>query len=155
MLPLIAYALLASMVLCASADFYQFYAMNLRGSLFSGFLTLTGFLFAVKTFLIINMKKELYDTPTYQERYVAHLETNPNLKIYGPLRRLSRWLLCAVIASLITAVSQLSIGLIPHWATAAFCMAMALGTVGLLGYILYTLRNNLVQTQAAFCVRGF
>ena len=145
LLPLVSCAVLASVALYANADFYQFYATNLRGSLFSGFLTLTGFLFAVKTFLVINMKKELYDTPTYQERYAAHLETNKNIKIYGPLRNLSRWLLGAVVASLVTAVSQLSIGLIPHWTAAVFCMAAALSTVGLLGFILYTLRNNLAS----------
>src|SRR4051794_31887384 len=96
----------------ASAEdaFQQFYATNLRGSLFSGFLTLTGFLFTVKTFLVINMKKELYDTQAYRDRHEAYLSTNPDLKLYAPLRRLSRWLLAAVVSSLVTAVSQLTVG---------------------------------------------
>ncbi|MCK6586798.1 MAG: hypothetical protein L6Q76_04345, partial [Polyangiaceae bacterium] len=74
-------------------EFHEFYAHSMRGSLFTGFLTLSGFLFSVNTFIVVNMKKELYDHVSYFEKVTRLQGVNPNLTFYGPLRRLSRLLL--------------------------------------------------------------
>jgi hypothetical protein len=123
-------------------DFSHFFADKLRGSLFSGFLTLTGFLFAVKTFVVINMKKELYDTESYRARVWPDAPRDTPT-VYGPLRRLSTFLLVAVMLSMTTAVSQLTIGLIEQiWAT-VICLALAVATIILLAVILYVIKCNL------------
>jgi hypothetical protein len=44
----------------------RFYGENIRGSLFTGFLTLGGFLLSLKTFIIVKMKENVYD----DERYI-------------------------------------------------------------------------------------
>ena len=40
-----------------TVELVQFYVQNLRSSLFAGFLTLGGFLFSAKTFIVIKMKE--------------------------------------------------------------------------------------------------
>ena len=125
--------------------FWHFYATNLRASLFSGFLTLTGFLFAVKTFIVVSMKRELYDTDEYRSRVAARREFNKKVTVYGPLQRLSGLLFWSVIASLVTAASQLTVGLVPEWWAAGLCMLLALVTVLLLLCDLIVIRCNLNQ----------
>ena len=51
---------------------YDFYASNLRGSFFTGFLALGGFLMSAKTFIIVNMKKEVYDSAAIKQYYFLH-----------------------------------------------------------------------------------
>jgi hypothetical protein len=123
--------------------FWKFYAENMRGSLFSGFLTLTGFLFAVKTFIVINMKKEMYDTEAYRARVWQRRNFQSELTVYGPLRRLGRLLLFAVLLSVSTSVSQLTLGLIQAWWAAAICLTLAGATITLLVWILFLIRTNL------------
>ena len=91
------------------------------------------------------MKKELYDHADYKARVAARRELNRTLTVYGPLRRLSKLLFWSVIASLVTAVSQLSIGLWPDWWTAALCLIFALATVVLLLVDLILIRCNLTE----------
>jgi hypothetical protein len=52
--------------LAAKDGLTTFYIQNLRASLFSGFLTLAGFLFTIKTFLIIRLNQDIYGDKEYQ-----------------------------------------------------------------------------------------
>src|SRR5262245_14678867 len=133
-----------------ASDFYRFYASNLRGGLFTGFLTLSGFLFAVKTFIIVNMKKELYDTPNYRKRVRELRILNPALTVYGPLGRLSILLQGVLCAALCTSISQFTIGLIPHRLAAIFCLSLVAVTVGLLVWALIVIRANLSDLFTAW-----
>lgn len=121
----------------------QFYAANLRGSLFSGFLTLTGFLFAIKTFIVLNMKKEVYETAEYHVRVAEMRQVNPTLRIYGPLTRLSDFLFWSIVFSLVASVSQLTIGLIPAKWAVVVCLSAAVVAIGLLLASLLLIRMNL------------
>jgi hypothetical protein len=137
--------LLAISTTAPSADeFYNYYAANLRAAMFTGFFTLTGFLFAVKAFLVVNMKKELCDTPEYQKEVVAQRQLVPNLSFYGPLNRLSRLLLVVVLMSLLTSLLQFSLGLLVKttWA-AVVCLAAGGITAFLLTVVLLKVRSNL------------
>lgn len=129
--------------------FYAFYAANLRGSLFSGFLTLGSFLVAVNTFIVVNMKKELYDTAAYREQVQSRRQLSAangkpcRVTFFGPLRRLSGCLFWAIVFALLTAVSQLTIGLIPSRWTAAACIGLAALTILILLALLLIVRLNL------------
>jgi len=125
--------------------FQHFYAASLRASLFSGFLTLTGFLFTVKTFIVIHIKKEIYDTEGYLSRVTSRRLLNKNLSVYGPLQRLSSLLFWSVVVSLVTATSQLTIGLWPEWWAAALCICFAVATIVLLLTDLVIIRRNLTE----------
>jgi hypothetical protein len=123
--------------------FHEFYAANLRTGLFSGFLTLSGFLLAMKTLVVIQLRKELYDTKFYRGRVVKQREANASLSVYGPLRHFGRLLLAAVCLSLATAVSQFTLGLWRQSWAAAVCLGLAAATVVVLAIALAVLWSNL------------
>lgn len=128
--------------------FGEFYSINLRGSLFAGFLTLGGFLLSLKAFIIVNMKKEVYDTSEYQSKWreLKRLDNSGKLlSIYGPLEDLSTVLYYSILSCVFTAVSQLTIGLFGNLWTSIFCVWTAIVSVALLIWCLTIIRNNLLQ----------
>lgn len=126
--------------------FFTFYAQNLRSSLFSGFLTLGSFLVAVNTFVIVNLKKEVYDHPSYREYVYGIRRTRPGSKFYGALNRLSALLFWTIVLAVFTSVSQLTIGVIfrTRWA-AIVCLGSAAITIITLIVVLITIRLNLKE----------
>lgn len=111
------------------ASLELFYGEKLRASLFSGFMTMAGFLFAMKTFIVVNLNKEVYQHEEYQRRVDEMRDINPALDYFGPLRRLSRFLIVSVVSALFTAVAQLTIGLIEHRIAVLVCLSLAVITV--------------------------
>jgi hypothetical protein len=110
----------------------QFYADHLRSSLFSGFMTLAGFLFTVKSFLIARLQQDVYGDPDYQD-WIEDIgkKHTPSLTVYGSLKRLGRFLFLALCLSFATAVAQFTFGLVgQRWATwIALGMAIAAAIV--------------------------
>lgn len=142
----------------ATDHFLFAYQSGMRSSLFTGFLTLCGFLMSAKTFIVVQMKKEVYDKPGYQKVHKIQSRLPERRRrwwgrsgrpeggeagIYSPLQALSHWLLVNVVMSLFTSVSQFTVGFIPHWAAALFCVMIALTTVGVLARSLLHIRTNL------------
>jgi hypothetical protein len=122
---------------------YAFYDAKIRASMFSGFLGLGGFLLSLKTFIIVKMKEGLYDHARYRELVVERRQLTPELTFFGPLRRLGTLLFYAIVASLGTAVLQLTLGLHAQWWTAACCLAAGAFTVTLLLFSLLQIKRNL------------
>lgn len=130
------------------SDLYElvkFYGENLRGSLFGGFLTVGGFLFSLKTFIIIKMKENVYDHKSYKTRVEQQRELNKEISFYGPLKRLSHMLFASVLVSIITAVLQFTIGLIEHPIAVMVCIWSACFSIALLVSSLLVIKNNLDQ----------
>lgn len=120
-----------------------FYASNLRSPLFSGFLSLCGFLFALKTFILITMKKEVYDHPKYEEKIKQQRSAGINVTRYGSLNSFRFFLSLTVVVSLFTSVLQLSVGFIPHWIASLWCIAFAVYTLELLLVSIIAMWGNL------------
>jgi len=125
----IVYMTLVAAHVKAGIDIYAFYKTNMRSYFFMAFITMGGFLLSLKTFIVINIKKELYDCEQYKKRFAENKEINPELKLYGPLIRLGNFLIYCVIFSILTSISQLTIGIIPNSYASMFCIAMAGGTI--------------------------
>lgn len=123
--------------------FYELYATGMRGSMFSGFLTLSGFLLSAMTFIVVNMKKEVYDTDAYREGFARQWKLKPGMQFYGPLERLSRSLLWNVTLALATSVSQFTVGFYPSCYSALFCVGIAAVTIGYLAASVERVRRNL------------
>lgn len=100
-------------------EFTVFYADKLRGSLFSAFLTLSGFLFSVKTFLIVRLDADVYSQEDYQDWVLkVGRKYNPDITVYGSLRRLGRLLFWGVCLSFAASIAQLTVGLCERrWST--------------------------------------
>ena len=124
-------------------SFVEFYAASMRSAMFTGFLTLSGFLFSVNTFIVVNMKKELYEKALYLDRVADQQKENPRITVYGSLRKLSREMLWAVVAALVASSCQFTIGLVPAWPAVAVCLLAAVVAFILLARVLHHIRQNL------------
>ncbi len=129
-------------------DFTKFYGDKLRGSLFAGFLTLGGFLLSLKTFIVVNMKKEVFESPVYKKKWDEQkkLDTKNQMgKRYSPLRYLSGVLYAAIVSCLSTAVLQLTVGLVDSFLAALVCLWAVAVSLLLLAWALWLIRANLVR----------
>lgn len=127
---------------------HEFYAVSLRSSLFSGFLGLGGFLLSLKTFIVVKMKEGLYDHPGYRRRFaesVAVRSATPATSkgLYEPLGQLRALLFLSIVSSLLTAVLQLTIGLLDGVYVVAIAAASVAFTLALLAQALVEINANL------------
>lgn len=126
--------------------FGGFYGDRLRGSLFAGFLTLGGFLLSLKTFIVVNMKKEVFDTDDYLKEWQSQKKLDVRKGMgtrFDPLRELSRILFLAIASCVFTAVLQLTLGLAETWWAAAVCLWACAVSMVFLGRALWLIRVNL------------
>lgn len=122
------------------ADFYQ---KNMRSSLFAGFLTLGSFLLSLKTGIVIKIKENVYDKEEYQSKVETGLASGSSMSVYGPLRRLSKMLSSAVFSALVTAVLQLTVGLLDYWWAVAICLSSATIAISLLLFAFMLIQINM------------
>jgi len=103
----------------------SYYQTNMRGSMFTGFLTAGSFLLSLKTGIVIKIKETVYDKEAYQLRVSKAIEGGSDVTFYGPLKRLSRVLSAAVFSALVASALQLTLGLRMEWQAMAICLAFA------------------------------
>lgn len=126
-------------------EFPGYYSDNLRNNLFTGLLTMGTFLFAVKTFIVVKLKEDVFDTDFYHERVKRHRKHNPKKVIpyFAPLRRLTNLLFYAAIGSLLSAILQLTLGLVSSGWAALLCVFSAVVAVALLIASMMMVKRNL------------
>lgn len=123
--------------------FSKYYADNIRGHLFAGFLALGGFLLSLKTFIVVTMKENVYDDKKYIENWKEKKKFDPNLKLYAPLKQLSDFLYYAIFASILSAIMQMSLGLFEHWFASAIAVWSSIYATLLLAWCLFLIKRNL------------
>lgn len=126
--------------------FPEYYAANLRGHFFAGYISLGAFLLTLKTFIIIAMKSYVYDDDKYVERFKRKHKCKDGEKpvsIYAPLMQLSNMLYYGIIFSIITAVAQVSIGLIDSVLGTVFCVWLVAFSTLLLFNCLRLIKQNI------------
>lgn len=129
---------------CSAFDhFGSYFDKNIRGSLFSGFLTLGGFLLSLKAFIVVNMKKEVYDTPSYAAVHSDATKNGQVSKRYGPLEDLADIIFAAIVACITTAVLQITVGLFAATWSSTLCLLSAAYAISLLVMVLILIRHNL------------
>lgn len=126
-----------------SPEFLSFYTANLRNPLFSSFLTLGGFLFSLKTFIIVKMKENVYENEMYKKRIDELRTINPAISQYGPLKRLSDLLFWTVLFSILSALINFSVGFINHTGAAWFATAFSLFALTMFFISLIEIKGNL------------
>lgn len=124
-------------------DLPTFYAAKLQTPLFIGFLTIGGFLLSLKTFILVKLKEDLYDSPVYLSRYQERKCLNADLTLYGPLKRIGNFLIYCVLGALVTSSLQFSLGFIEHRVASAVCMSVAGMTLSLVFMAWWLIRQNL------------
>lgn len=121
---------------------------SVRGSLFAGFLTLGGFLLSLNAFIVVTMKKEVFETAVYKKEWEDQkkLDHDDKMgKLYTPLRYLSGVLYAAILSCLLTAVLQLTVGLVDSFWATIICLWAVVVSLLLLVWSLWLIRENLVR----------
>lgn len=125
------------------ADVVNFYAINLRASLFGGFLTVAAFLFSLKTFIVLGMKENVYGTEKYEETFKEQKKLFPELERYGPLSNLSDLLFLSILISLVAALLQFTVGIFPAYLLVLLCVGFAVWAMGMIFISLFFMQSNL------------
>ena len=127
-----------------SNDFLQFYSRNMRSELFSALLTLCAILYSLMTFIIVEIKKNVYDDSKYEKRVEERKKINPKTpNKYAPLRRLADLLFYSVMGLLMAAAVQFSLGFVLSGWAALLALYIALCSLTLFAVSLVEIRNNL------------
>ncbi|WP_193568771.1 hypothetical protein [Citrobacter sp. NCU1] len=127
--------------------FYDFYAKNLRGYFFSGFISVGSFLLSLHTFVIVNLKDKLFSSDHYRERYAKSRQIKVgeiNEKdILKPLDRLSCFINISIWLSISTAIAQFTLGLAPYTLISISCIWLGLLTILFMLNSLVLIRLNI------------
>lgn len=129
---------------CSRLDgFSGFYGKNLRGSLFSGFIALGGFLLSLKAFIVVTMKREVYDNPVYIEHWIEESPKKNRGERYDTLRDLSSVLFLSILTCVSAAILQITVGLIEELFAAVVCLWAAALAASYLIFCLFLINTNL------------
>ena len=129
----------------ADSSLCEFYGNSLRAPLFTGFFTLTSFMLAAKAFVVLNIKREVYDTDAYASLLRERRKINSKITRYGPLKRLSSLLFVTIILAFVTSVAQMTFGLISqNWAV-LLCLGCAVVAIVMVAISLVSIRINLKE----------
>lgn len=130
-----------------SSKFFDFYHKNLRGYLFSGFISVGSFLLSLHTFVIINLRDKIFVTPEYKKSYsLAYNIKEDEVKdcdLFKPLDNLSSFINASILLSLVTAISQFTLGLSTNLYACLFCVWLAILTTCFLLHCLIIIRENI------------
>ncbi|CTZ41318.1 hypothetical protein GRW05_11980 [Escherichia coli] len=130
-----------------SVNFFDFYHKNLRGYLFSGFISVGSFLLSLHTFVIINLRDKVFATQEYKEIYSIAtgipIDKINDSVLYKPLDNLSSFINTSILCSITTAIAQFTIGLSTNLYACLFCVWLAILTVFLLLHCLIIIRQNI------------
>jgi hypothetical protein len=124
-------ALVAWMGIPAAGDvtFVDTYVRTLRGSFFTGFITLGSLVTAAMNYTLTTLKAGIYDTTEYKAFSEKVKTYNSKFDPYAPLKRLGSALFAIIVASFFTSFAQVTIGLVPfNWA-AIICIGSAIVTM--------------------------
>lgn len=108
--------------ICVIPDYF---AKNIRASLFTGLLTMGSFLFSLQAFIVVKLKENVFDSAVYRERLEIRRKLNPKISLYGPVKRLSTMLFISAASAIFASICQLTFGLIQHWIATFFCVFAA------------------------------
>lgn len=121
----------------------DYYAKNMRGSLFTGFLTVGSFLLSLKAFIVVKLKENIFDSDGYKDKLRDRRKLNPSLTLYGPLKRLSLLIFLAIASAIFASISQLTVGLIERWEAIFFCLFVSIFAIGMLISTLLLIKSTL------------
>lgn len=130
-----------------SDNFFDFYHKNLRGYLFSGFISVGSFLLSLHTFVIVNLRDKVFATPEYKASFCEAYEVEEadisEKNLFKPLDNLSSFINSSILLSFITAILQFTIGLSTNLYACLLCVWLAILTICFLIHCLTIIRMNI------------
>lgn len=125
------------------AWFDVIYEQKLQTSFFTAFLTVGSFLLAMKAFMLTRLRDDVYDNERYKRTFIMLNCRRNGQKYYQGLIELGNLLALSVVASFITSISQITLGLCAIEKIRLIAPAMAAGTLSLLLIDCYFVYRNL------------
>lgn len=124
------------------ADATKLYDESLRQSMFTGFLTLGGFLLSMKTFILVNIKKGVYESDVYLKEIEKAVKSGQHVDRYGSLFSLQKALSLATAFAIFVSLSQFTLGLLPWWPAKAFAASLAVFAFSFVAWAFWLLYMN-------------
>lgn len=138
---------------CVLEEIVNNYHSNIRGYMFSGFLSIGTFMFSLMTFVITNLKEKLFDTNEYLERIAQEKYNQTGLNVNGneikavekylPLRNQSAFISLSIACSLFTSVLQFTVGFSNNIIAVVFCTFFGVLTLCFLSQALFFMWRSL------------
>jgi hypothetical protein len=122
-------------------QYYQEY----KAAIFTSSLTLGTFLFTMKTFVIQNLKKEVYDNQDYQERIYKRIKAGQKETYYGQLNSFRRLLFATILVAFLNAMLQITLGFIKTKGISILCFSTTAISWGLTIWCLFLVTLNLSE----------
>src|SRR5262249_16573193 len=121
------------------------YENKFQVPLFTGFLTMGGFLLSLKTFIVIKMNEAVYQSQAYLRQSKTLHALEPNFNPLSGLKNLNSFLLFCVKWSLSASFLQPSLGLLHNRYTTAICIGAAVGAACLVLSACFLIRANMAD----------
>lgn len=122
-----------------SATFISYFN-EISNALFSGFITISSFLFSLKVFIIFKMKDCVYDSYEYRKSYINKIKEHG---LYFQLRNLLSFLLSSVAISFISSIVILLYILTRYVFIIPLGVGLIISTFFTLAVAWYILKSNL------------
>jgi hypothetical protein len=120
------------------------YVNSMRTTLFIAFLAMGTFTLSLMSMFMFSLKEKLFDDLEYIKLYKSkETITSNNFSRYFPFINLSRLFIFCVLCCFITSISQFTVGMIHSNFTVILCLSLALSTIIIALFILYSVWKNL------------
>jgi hypothetical protein len=131
-----------SINLCRGKD--ALYSDSLQTALLGGLLAIAGFLLSTKTFILVHMKNEVFDSQDWRDDDLkARRTTGRSCSYYRSLEQLASFLELSILASLLASSSHLVTVFIRNSYTVSFALSLSVSALLLLGGSWYLISSNL------------
>lgn len=110
-----------------AGEFAKIYDDRLQFAFFTAFLTVGSLLLAMKAFLLVRLKDDIYLHAEYRRRYKEQCSGPHKVCYFQGLKDIGYLLVVSVIASFITSVAQVTIGFCPVFWVKLISPALASG----------------------------
>ena len=107
--------------------FAEIYDDRLQFAFFTAFLTVGSLLLAMKAFLLVRLRDDIYLHAEYKRRYMEHHKNQYKGNYYQGLKDIGHLLIVSVIASFATSVAQVTIGFCSVFGIKLIAPALAAG----------------------------
>lgn len=121
------------------------YEKSLRSDFFSGFLAVGAFLLSLKTFIVMTMKTNVYDTVEYEKRWINNksLDEKGTGPRYKGLKELNDCMFNSIFFTLSAAIAQVTIGIAGGIAMNFIALTLCTISISYLIYSLILVKKNL------------
>jgi len=124
------------------------YHHEFRTALFLSSLTLSTFLFTMKSFIIQTMKSDVYDKDHYQNAIAERNQHGEKKGFYSSLVNFSSFMTLAISMGIFNAFLQITLGYFDSEILVWVCLSSTIISWGIVAWVLYLVSTNMTSMLA-------